>query len=89
MKKLAIITLAIASTITTANAAAYKVTIAGKSEMVCSASAAAWKLYNVAKETTLSNARIERQADDSKASTACAAERQARAAQASAESPNG
>ena len=68
-----------------AHAAAYKVTIAGNSEMVCSASAAAWKLYNVAKDTTLSNARIERQADDSKASQDCAAARAERQAQASAQ----
>lgn len=88
MKKLAIIALATAATITTANAAAYKVTIEGSSEMVCSASAAAWKLYNIAKDGTLNGARIERQADDSKASADCAAERQARAAQATAATPS-
>ena len=59
-------------------AAAYKVTAGGQTETVCSASAAAWKLYNVAKERPLTDGRIERLADDGPESMACQAERQAR-----------
>lgn len=59
-------------------AAAYKVTAGGQTETVCSASAAAWKLYNVAKDGTFTDGRILRLDDESPESRACAAERQAR-----------
>lgn len=60
-------------------AAAYKVTASGKTETVCSASAAAWKLYNAAQAGTLTDGRVIRLEDDSPESADCAAQRQARA----------
>ena len=61
-----------------AQAGAYKVTINGESQITCSASASAWKLYTAAR-TKITSATIEQLSNDSEENKRCIAERQAKA----------